>query len=69
MANELQLSYSEEIVIREVITELLHFGILTPKDYVKFMRYTTQMSDSFVFDKLESRLEKMEKEETKNDKT
>lgn len=60
--NELQLSYPEEIIVREVITELLHFGILTPKDYVKFMRFTTQMPVSIVFDKLNDYLKKMEKE-------
>lgn len=60
--NELQLSYPEEIVVREVITELFHYGILTPKDYVKYMRFTTQMPVSIVFDKLNTYLEKIEKE-------
>lgn len=67
--NELQLSYPEDVVVREVITELLHCGILTPKDYVKFMRFTTQMSvfnvlwNVWLLEKLNTYLEKMEKEE------
>lgn len=67
MANELQLSYPDDIIIREVITELFHFGILTPKDYVKFMARTVNESATFVFGELMDYLEKME--ETENDKT
>jgi hypothetical protein len=63
--NELQLSYPEDIVVREVITELFHFGILTPKDYVRFMKYTTSATIPAceVFDRLKDYLEELEKEE------
>lgn len=61
----------DDIIVRNVITELFHAGILTPKDYVKFMKYTTStiIPACEVFDRLKDYLEKMEKEETKNDKT
>jgi hypothetical protein len=55
----------EEIIVRNVITELFRTGVLTPKDYVKFMERTTNTSAAFVFGDLMIYLEKLEKEEEK----
>jgi hypothetical protein len=61
----------DDIIIRNVITELFRAGVLAPKDYVRFMKYTTSATIPAceVFDRLKDYLEELEKEETENDKT
>lgn len=53
---------SEGIIVRRVITELFYRGVLTPKDYVKFMARTIHTSATFVFGELMDYLEKMEED-------
>lgn len=55
----------DDIIVRNVITELFHAGVLTPKDYVRFMKCTTstRIPAFEVFDMLKNYLEKLEKEE------
>ena len=53
----------DDIIVRNVITELFRAGVLTPKDYVKFMARTIRISAADVFGDLMDYLEELEKEE------